>query len=200
MRIRCPPARWPVSWAKHADDLVRRLGIEQRAGVDEDVAAVHHEGVEAAVVDDDDLDVVLGEAGDAQDRPRIVAQQVLDLGVADDRQLGRALRVHRRHAAGPKAGDRDGGGGQQRQGAGRWRAAPGPDRSRVLDHAALIDQMGVNLVTRHYAVNAGRDHVTGCAAITPWTPSKRVNAATAGRLSAPGEGAFDHAGSGKTRC
>ena len=36
---------------QHADDLVRRLGIEQRAGVDEDVAAVHHEGVEAAVVD-----------------------------------------------------------------------------------------------------------------------------------------------------
>ena len=45
---------------EHADDLVRRLGVEQRAGIDEDVAAVHHEGVEAAVVDDDDLDVVLG--------------------------------------------------------------------------------------------------------------------------------------------
>ncbi len=39
---------------EHADDLVRRLGVEQRAGIDEDVAAVHDEGVEGAVVEDDD--------------------------------------------------------------------------------------------------------------------------------------------------
>ena len=45
---------------EHADDLVRRLGFEQRAGIDEDVPAVHDEGVEGAVVDDDDLDVLLG--------------------------------------------------------------------------------------------------------------------------------------------
>ena len=31
---------------EHADDLVRRFGIEQRAGIDEDVAAVHDEGIE----------------------------------------------------------------------------------------------------------------------------------------------------------
>ena len=50
---------------EHADDLVRRLGIDQRAGIDEDVAAVDDEGVEGAVVDDDDVDVLLGEAGGA---------------------------------------------------------------------------------------------------------------------------------------
>ena len=55
---------------EHADDLVRRLGVEQRAGIDEDVAAVHDEGVEGAVVEDDDLDVLLGEAGRLQDRLR----------------------------------------------------------------------------------------------------------------------------------
>ena len=74
---------------EHADDLVRRLGVEQRAGIDEDVAAVHDEGVEGAVVDDDDLDVLLGEAGHLQDRRGVVAQQLLDLGVADERQAAR---------------------------------------------------------------------------------------------------------------
>ena len=59
---------------EHADDLVRRLGFEQRAGIDEDVAAVHDEGVEGTVVEDDDLDVLLGEAGGAQDRRGVVAQ------------------------------------------------------------------------------------------------------------------------------
>ena len=65
--------------------------VDQRAGVDEDAAAVHDEGVEGAVVDDDDLDVLLGEAGGAQDRLRVVAQQLLDLGVADERQAARQL-------------------------------------------------------------------------------------------------------------
>ena len=46
----------------------------------------HHEGVERAVVDDDDLDVLLREAGGAQDRLGVFAQQLLDLGVAQDRR------------------------------------------------------------------------------------------------------------------
>ncbi len=74
---------------EHADDLVRRLRVHQRAGIDEDAAAVGDEGVEGAVVDDDDLDVLLGEPGGLQNRLRVFAQQLLDLGVADDR---RALR------------------------------------------------------------------------------------------------------------
>jgi len=47
---------------EHADDLIRRLGLHQRAGVDEDSAAVCDEGIECAVVDDDDLNVLLGKA------------------------------------------------------------------------------------------------------------------------------------------
>ncbi len=82
---------------QHADHLVRRLGVHQRAGIDEDALGVDDEGVERAIVDDGDLDVLLGEAGGAQDRLRVVAQQLLDLGVANDRQPWRqALRVHRR--------------------------------------------------------------------------------------------------------
>ena len=53
---------------QHADDLVRRLRIHERAGIDEDALGIDHEGVEAAVVDDDDADVALAEAGDAQNR------------------------------------------------------------------------------------------------------------------------------------
>ena len=67
---------------EHPDDLVRSLRFHQRAVVHEDAAAVGDEGVETAVVDDDDLDVLLFQARGAQDRPCIVAQQLLDLGVA----------------------------------------------------------------------------------------------------------------------
>ena len=85
---------------EHADDLVRRLRFHQRAGVDEDAAAVGDEGVERAVVDDDDLDVLLGEPGGAQDRLGVFAQQLLDLGVADDRQAAAALARCAGHAGG----------------------------------------------------------------------------------------------------
>ena len=64
---------------QHADDLVRRLRFDQRAGIDENALGVHHEGVEAAVVDDHDPDVLLGEAGGAQDRLGVFAQKLLDL-------------------------------------------------------------------------------------------------------------------------
>ncbi len=71
---------------KHADHLVRRIRIHQRAGIDEDAAAVGDEGVEGPVVDDDDLNVLLGEPGGLQKRLRVFAQQLLDLGIADDRR------------------------------------------------------------------------------------------------------------------
>ena len=84
---------------EHADDLVRRRRLHDRAGVHEDAPAVHHEGVERAVVDDDDPDVLLAEARAAQDRLRIVAQKLLDLGVANERHPARhVLRAHRRGA------------------------------------------------------------------------------------------------------
>ena len=71
---------------EHADDLVWRRRFHQRAGVDEDAPAVHHERVERAVVDDDDANVLLREPGGLQDRLGVVAQQLLDLGVANQRQ------------------------------------------------------------------------------------------------------------------
>ena len=52
----------------HADDLVRRLRVHQCAGVDEDALGVDDEGVEGAIVDDDDADVALAEAGRFEDR------------------------------------------------------------------------------------------------------------------------------------
>ena len=45
---------------EHADDFVRGLGIEQRTGVYEDVAAVHDKGVERAIAENDDAHVLLG--------------------------------------------------------------------------------------------------------------------------------------------
>ena len=81
---------------EHADHLVRRLGVHQRAGIDEDAAAVHDEGVEGLLVDDGDADVLLREAGGAQDRLRVVAQQLLGLGVADDRNPRRLCAGRRR--------------------------------------------------------------------------------------------------------
>ena len=41
-----------------------------------------------ALVDDHDLDVLLRQAGSLQDRLGVFAQQLLDLGIADDRRPG----------------------------------------------------------------------------------------------------------------
>ena len=98
---------------EHADDLVRRLRLHHRAVIDEDAAAVGNESVEDAFVDDHHLDVLLLHAGGAQDRPRVVAQQLLRLGVAQHRGalvLGR--RERRRH---DKRGRRGEGGQFQRR-------------------------------------------------------------------------------------
>ena len=81
---------------QHADDLVRRFRLHHRAVIDEDAAAVGDEGVEDALVDDHHLDVLLFEARGAQDRPGIVAQQLLGLGIAEDGRAAVFLR-HRGH-------------------------------------------------------------------------------------------------------
>ena len=117
----------PGLMREHANDLVRRLGIEQCAGIDEDVPAIHDEGIEGAVVEHDHLDVLLGEAGGLEARLRVVAQQLLDLGIADDRHAGGGvLRARRRHGTGAGQGD------SQRRGYGKaahyWRVAPAAGR------------------------------------------------------------------------
>jgi hypothetical protein len=74
---------------EHADHLVRRVRLHQRASIDEDAAAVGDECVEGPIVDDYDLNILLAEPGGLQKRLGVVAQKLLDLGIADDR---RALR------------------------------------------------------------------------------------------------------------
>jgi hypothetical protein len=71
---------------QHADDFVRRLRHGERAGVDEDAAAVD-EGVEMRIVDQDDADPRFGQAGRLQDRLHVIAHQRLDLGIAHDRDV-----------------------------------------------------------------------------------------------------------------
>jgi len=87
----------------HADDLVRGFRLQDRAVVHEDAASIGHERVEHALVDDHHLDVLFFHAGGAQDRPRVIAQQLLRLGVAEDRWASILLR-QRRHR---REGERD---------------------------------------------------------------------------------------------
>ena len=44
---------------EHANQLIGGLGINDRARIDEDAAAIDDEGVERAVIDDDDTDILL---------------------------------------------------------------------------------------------------------------------------------------------
>jgi hypothetical protein len=99
---------------QHADELVRRLRLHDRAVIDENPAAIGDEGVERAVVDDDHLDVLLLESCDAQDRAGIFAKQLFGLGVAQDRRPLVLLGAHRRNRRqnlhdGKRSRDRDGG-------------------------------------------------------------------------------------------
>ena len=115
---------------EHADDLIRRFRVHQRAAVDEDAAAVGDESVERAVVDDDDLNILLGEARAAQDRLRVFPQQLFRLGVADDRWPF-ALRLR------GNAGANERGRGHHGHKARRWRRSPRPDTSLSSDHVRL---------------------------------------------------------------
>ncbi len=82
---------------EHADELIGHYRLHERAGIDENAVRIHDEGVERIVVDDDDLDVLIAQPGDFQNRRGVVAQQLFDLGVADHRDAGgrSGLRAHR---------------------------------------------------------------------------------------------------------
>lgn len=114
-----------------ANDLVRRPQFHDRAGVHEDAPAVHHERVEAAIVDDGDLDVLLREPGAAQDRLGVVPQQLLGFGVANGRDV--ALR------AGRKAGCDQGGRGDHGQRPHGWFCALCFVRCRLIGHDMSFD-------------------------------------------------------------
>ena len=107
---------------EHADDLVRGLGLHQRAGIDEDAAPVGDKGIEGAVVDDDDLDILLGQASGLQDRLHVFAQQLLDFGIANDRRALGTGSLGRRLALGGAEGDRS----QQRKRTNGPRSVPTP--------------------------------------------------------------------------
>ena len=120
---------------EHADHLVWNLGVNQRSGVDEDSLGIDHKGVERAVVDDGDLNVLLREAGGAQDGLRVVAQQLFDLGVADHGKSGRqALRARRCRRDGHCRRNRDRECRQQRKRMRGWRPPPHPDSASAVDH------------------------------------------------------------------
>jgi hypothetical protein len=68
------------------DDLIRRFRFHQRAAIDENATPVGDEGVERTVVDDDDPNVLLRETCRPQQRLGVLLEQLLDLGVADDRR------------------------------------------------------------------------------------------------------------------
>ena len=67
----------------HALDLVRRVGSDNEAGMDMDVLAVRHEGVQAGIIDDVEADITGVEARDGQDLVSPLAQGFLDFGVTD---------------------------------------------------------------------------------------------------------------------
>jgi hypothetical protein len=117
---------------KHADDLIWRLCFHQRAGVDENVMRVHHESVERPLVDNDDVDVLIAEACHLEDRLGVVAQQLLDLGVANDRQAA----VRRRLSPHRHVPERECGGGRKGDNARRWPRQPRLARRSGQDHLA----------------------------------------------------------------
>ena len=73
---------------EHADHLIGRGRLHQSAGIHEDAVCVHDERVEIRVVDDDDLNVLRGEARGLENRRRVIAQELFDLGVANHRNAG----------------------------------------------------------------------------------------------------------------
>jgi hypothetical protein len=101
---------------EHADDLVGRGRLRNRARIHKNAMCVHHERVERFIVDDDDLNVLLAQARNAQNERRIIAQELLDLGIADHRDAGRrpGLCAYRDAAQGAAQADRRGCGNRDR--------------------------------------------------------------------------------------
>jgi hypothetical protein len=65
-------------------------------------SASRSRSLESALVDDHHLDVLFFHAGGAQDRPGVVAQQLLRLGVAQDRRALVLLRQSNRRRHGKR--------------------------------------------------------------------------------------------------
>ena len=81
---------------QHADHLVRRLGLLQQPGMDEDALAFRHEGVDGRAVDQIHMDRAGGETRHPEDVAGVNPQQPLDFGVADEGRLVVSPRRHQR--------------------------------------------------------------------------------------------------------
>ena len=159
---------------KDANDFVWGLGVKQRSRIDEDMPAIHHERVERAVAQDHHPHILFCKSRRSQDRLCIVAQQLLDLGVTNDRHPARRTVLS---VCGCDASGADGDRREQGDRPGCWRPAPRPDRCAVQGHAD-VHRMRVKLLTPLQAVNAACDHDP---VMTALVASKPGNAAAAGQ-------------------
>ena len=91
-----------------ADELIGRLAAQDRAAVHEQVLAAGDEGVEGRVVDDVDMNRGRIEAGRGEDWRRVGADDIFDLGIAQDADVlgpGATRQDHARrqqHAENPR--------------------------------------------------------------------------------------------------
>ena len=92
----------------HPGELVGTVGLQDQAGVDEQVLPARHERVQHRVVDDVDVDRFRIEPGGGEDRVGDAADRGLDLGIADQahgvrrrRPDEQARRGHRAPATPP---------------------------------------------------------------------------------------------------
>ena len=83
----------------HADQLVGRFGLENQAGVDEQLLAAGREGVELRIGHQMDLHRPGIEPRGREHRIGVVVQDRLDLGVANDRDaaIGQGVTGGRQH-------------------------------------------------------------------------------------------------------
>ena len=137
-RDKCPPAMWPVSCASTPITSFGTFASINAPALMKMRRPSITKALNDAVVDDGDLNVLLGEARGAQDRLGVVAQQLLDLGVANDRKAGRqALRARGRRRDGGGWNKRDRERRQQRDRARGWRRPPHLDSAFGLSHVRL---------------------------------------------------------------
>src|SRR5579872_2287777 len=121
---------------QNADDLVGSRRLHQGANIDEDAVSIHHEGVETFVLDDDNVDVLIAQTGNAKDRRRIIAQELFDFGIANHRNasIGAGLRTRW------EARESDGGRGERCDGSHRWPPPPRLAR-RLSNHHVRLNRI-----------------------------------------------------------
>jgi hypothetical protein len=89
----------------HAGDLIGRIELHQKTGVDEHVLAFGDEGVNRRIVDDVEMHRRRIEIGGEKDGIEIAAQHALDFRVADQRHTA-SLRARRMRGIGRHRDDR----------------------------------------------------------------------------------------------